>query len=105
MNMKQKYVLFDKNGLYWEMVYCTIDNKEDPMEEIAKSMFQGNEFAKFDASKYVCINSGRIKNDENLFILNDAGAQYIWQLGSKVSDMVGAIIPHLYYVRKIGVLI
>lgn len=45
----------------------------------------------------------KILNNENVFIMENNDSCYErWQVGSKVSDMTGVIIPHLYYVRHIG---
>lgn len=53
------------------------------------------------------MNAGcpKIQNDKNLFILRDSyGANNIWQIGSKSTDMNGFIVPHLYNVRRIGIM-
>ena len=40
-----------------------------------------------------------------MFVMKDIyGHDYIWQVCGKVSDYTGAIIPHLYRVRKIGIM-
>ena len=59
---------------------------------------------KFIAKEHVSIASP-IKNDENMFILRDVyGYENIWQVCGKISDYTGFIIPHLYRVRKIGIM-
>ena len=104
--IKMRYVLFDKNEKDWQMVYCTQDNDEESLlENISKAMLRGNEFEKFNAKDAVCMNDGGIKNDSMIFSINECGVRYIWQLGSKVSDMTDFIIPHLYRVRKIGMIV
>lgn len=101
-----KYILFDKEGLYWRFVYCTCDEEtENLLENVAKSMFCGVDFKKFDSKENICINGRGIKNDEKIFSICDCGARYIWQLGSRVEDMAGFIVPHLYRVRKIGIMV
>ena len=101
-----KYVLFDKNEKDWQMVYCTQDNDEELLlESISKAMLRGDGFEKFNAKEGVCMNDGGIKNDSMIFSINEYGVRYIWQLGSKVSDMAGFIVPHLYRVRKIGMIL
>ena len=101
-----KYVLFDKNEKDWQMVYCTQDNDEELLlESISKAMLRGDGFKKFNAKEGVCMNDGGIKNDSMIFSINECGVRYIWQLGSKVSDMAGFIVPHLYRVRKIGMIV
>ena len=102
----QKYVIFDKQSYIWQMVYCN-NHKPDGelLEEIAKAMISFQYCGKFSLENTVCMNSSGIKNDNGIFIMSENGVQYLWQLGSKVSDMEGFIVPHLYYVRKIGMLV
>lgn len=101
-----KYVLFDKESLYWLMVYCTKDdNPETLLENISKAMLNGSDYKKFNAKDHVCINAGGIKSDENIFSINEGGVRYLWQLGGKVTDMTGCFVPHLYNVRKIGMIV
>lgn len=60
---------------------------------------------KFNKEEHTNAGCPKIQNDENLFILRDSyGCNNIWQIGEKSSDMTGFIIPHLYKVRKIGVM-
>lgn len=101
-----KYVVFDKESYVWQMVYCNT-NKQDgeEVENIAKAMVSYQYCGKFSSKSSICMNSGGIKNDSAIFIMSDNGVQYLWQLGSKVSDMEGFIVPHLYYVRKIGMIV
>lgn len=99
-------MIFDKENYVWQMVYCN-NHKPDGevLEDIAKSMVSFQYCGKFSSENAVCMNSGRIKNDSNIFIMSENGVQYLWQLGSKVSDMEGFIVPHLYHVRKIGMIV
>lgn len=96
------YVVFD-DAYKWQITYCNKQESEKSEDIIKSTMFFYR--GKFKADDHVCINGPKIKNDENLFILNESGNDYIWQVGSKVTDMSGFIIPHAYYVRKIGILI
>lgn len=101
-----KYVLFDKNAKDCQMVYCAQDNDEELLlESISKAMLHGDSFKNFNAKEGVCMNGGGIKNDSMIFSIDECGVRYIWQLGSKVSDIVGFIVPHLYRVRKIGMIL
>lgn len=101
-----KYVIFDKESYVWQMIYCNNHKPdEEILEDIAKSMVSFQYCGKFSSEESTCMNSGGIKNDSNIFIMSENGVQYLWQLGSKVSDMEGFIIPNLYHVRKIGMIV
>ena len=101
----KSYLLFNEGSFNWQMVYClNDDNKEELLESIAKSMlYSGCEY--FDNNKYKCINNIGISSGENIFIVGDYGVKYIYQLGEMVKDMIGMTVPHLYYVRKVGIFI
>lgn len=95
-----KYITLKSKDDY-SMVYCNLNGKETA-EDIIKATL--NYFiGKFNANEHMSCGCNKILNDENVFIMenNDSGYE-LWQVGSKVSDMTGAIIPHLYYVRHIG---
>lgn len=101
-----KYVIFDKESYAWQMVYCNVHKQGgEELEDIAKALVSHQYCGKFSAETATCMNGGGIKNDTEIFIMNEDGAKYLWQLGSKVSDMEGFIVPHLYYVRKIGMIV
>lgn len=103
-----KYVIFDKESYVWQMVYCNVhkeDEDEEGLEDIARAMVSYQYCGNFSAKDATCMNDGGIKNDSEIFIMNENGVKYLWQRGSKVSDMKGFIIPHLYYVRKIGMIV
>ena len=101
-----KYALYDKETLRWEMVYCgQVINKENLLETVAESMLMGNDYEKFNTEISVCVVGEEIKNDDNIFILSEGNTRFLWQLGSKVADMTGVLVPGLYYVRKIGMVV
>ena len=109
-NLKEKfimknYLLFTEGAFNWQMVYCLNDDEtENLLENIAKSMlYSGCE--KYDNTKHKCVNNIGITNGDNIFIVSEYGVKYIYQLGEMVKDMVGMIVPHLYYVRKVGIFI
>lgn len=103
---KKKYVLFDKEDCEWQMLYCNNHKDEtETGEEILRSMISCKFAGKFHADEYSCINRAGIKNDKNIYIMNEDGVLYLWQVGSKVSDMEEFIIPHTYYIRKVGILV
>lgn len=103
---RKKYVIFDRESYLWQMVYCNNHKPdEETLKDIAKSMVSLQYCGKFSSDGSVCMNGGGIKNDSNIFVMSENGVQYLWQLGSKVSDMEGFIVPHLYYVRKIGMIV
>lgn len=99
------YVLFSKGAFDWQMVYCTNDeDKNELLENIAKSMlYSGCE--RFDNNKHKCVNNIGITDGKNIFIVSEFGVKYIYQLGDRVKDMIGMTVPHLYYVRKVGIFI
>ena len=101
-----KYVVYDKETLHWEMIYCgQVPDKEKLLETAAKSMLMGNDYEKFNMEENLCVVGEEIKNDDNIFILSEGNTRYLWQLGSKVADMTGVLVPGLYYVRKIGMVV
>lgn len=103
---KKKYVIFDKESYVWQMVYCNSHKSDvEELEDIAKAMVSYQYCGKFSSEGAICMNGGGIKNDNKIFIMSENGVQYLWQLGSKVSDMEGFIVPHLYHVRKIGMIV
>jgi len=97
----RKYVLFE--SVSWQMIYCDQDDdKNKLLKNISEAMLYGSDFEKFHSEDYDCVNSQGILSDENIFLLAEGNVRFLWQLGSKVSDMIGNVIPHLYYIRKIG---
>lgn len=101
-----KYVIFDKDSYVWQMVYCNTHRQDgEELEDIAKAMVSYQYGGKFFTENTTCMNGGGIKNDSEIFIMNENGVKYLWQRGSKVSDMEGFIVPHLYNVRKIGMVV
>lgn len=101
-----KYITFDKESdeSRWSQVYCNLGGKETP-EDIAKAIVTESFAGKFNKSEYMNDGCPRIANDSSLFILTDRyGCRNIWQVGGNVCDMTGFIVPHLYKVRKVGIL-
>lgn len=99
-----KYITFDKDSdqLKWSKVYCNKNGNETALDIILATLpydFLGE----FHSKDHLSAGCPKIKNDDNLFIIrNKYGSLEIWQVGGKVSDMTGAIIPNLYKVRQIG---
>lgn len=100
-----KYIIEEKSDdIRWSRIYCNFDGNETS-EDIAKAIVTEYFVGKFNKDEHMNSGCPKIKNDENLFILRDAyGCNNIWQIGGKSSDMTGCIIPHLYKVRRIGVM-
>ena len=97
------YLPYNKKQIENVMIYCN-KNGEENAEDIAKAIITDVFIGKFIAKEHTSITSP-IKNDENMFILRDTyGHDNIWQICGKVSDYTDAIVPHLYRVRKIGVI-
>ena len=101
-----KYITVDREheDMKWLKIYCNLDGKETP-EDIAKAIVSELYVGKFNKEEHMNAGCPKIQNDENLFILKDShGVNNIWQVGGKSTDMTGFIIPHLYKVRRIGVM-
>lgn len=101
-----KYITVDREheDMKWSKIYCNLDGKETP-EDIAKAIVSEFYIGRFDKEKHTNVGCTKIQNDENLFILRDSYENNnIWQIGGKAEDMTGFIIPHLYKVRKIGIM-
>ena len=101
-----KYITVDKelDDMRWSRIYCNLDGKETT-EDIAKAIITEYFIGKFNKEEHMNAGCPKIQNDENLFILRDSyGCRNIWQIGGKLSDITGFIIPHLYKVRKIGIM-
>lgn len=101
-----KYITVDKesNDMKWSRLYCN-KNGEETLEDIARAIVTHYFVGKFNKEEHSNAGCAKIENDENLFILRDSyGCDNIWQIGGKATDMTGFIVPHLYKVRKIGVM-
>ena len=101
-----KYITVDKDheDMKWSRIYCNLDGKETS-EDIAKAIVSEIFIGKFQKEEHMNAGCPKIQNDKNLFILRDSyGANNIWQIGSKSTDMNGFIVPHLYNVRRIGIM-
>lgn len=98
-----KYLPYEKEQIGKAMIYCN-KNGEETAEDIARAITTDFFIGKFVAKEHTSITSP-IKNDDNMFILMDTyGHDNIWQICGKISDYTDAIIPHLYRVRKIGIM-
>ena len=100
-----KYMLFEKPE-EWQLIYCTFDHSDMFRDvEIARRI-PNLHWEKFDMTRATSFDDREIKNDEKIFIIEDFDSKRsLWQIGSKVSDMNGTIIPHLYQVRRIGTIV
>ena len=99
-----RYLTYTNKRIEKVMIYCDKAGNETS-EDIIKAIISQTLIGKFIAKDHDAIDCHPINNDENLFILNDGHKHHhIWQVCGKVSDYEGVIIPHLYRVRKIGVM-
>lgn len=101
-----KYITIDRENedIKWSKIYCNLNGKETP-EDIAKAIVSEFYVGKFNKEEHMNVGCPKIQNDKKLFILRDLyGTNNIWQIGGRLTDMTGFIIPHLYEVRRIGVL-
>lgn len=62
---------------------------------------------KFDKTKHQpAEHMSGVENDEDIYILHRrTGEPELWQIGSRVSDITGYVVPGLFHVRKIGAFI
>ena len=102
-----KYITVDREheDMKWSKIYCNLDDGNETPEDIAKAIVSEFYVGKFNKEEHMNAGCPKIQNDKNLFILRDSyGTNNIWQVGGKSTDMTGFIIPHLYKVRRIGVM-
>ncbi len=98
-----KYLPFEKQQITSVMIYCN-KNGEETAEDIAKAITTDFFIGAFKAAEHVSVASP-IKNDKDMFILRDIlGRDNIWQVCGKMLDYTDAVIPHLYSVRKVGIM-
>lgn len=87
----------------WQYLYCSNDDTDD---NIIRSIVSESFVGKFNKEDHNYSVGLKIENDSKLYITRDIeGHMNIWQIGSKMTDMEGFIVPHVYKVRKIGILI
>ena len=99
-----KYLMFDKEQIVSDVIYCNKNGNETP-EDIAKAIITDFFVGKFTVKDHIALLNP-CKSDKDMFILRDInGRDYIWQVCGKVSDCVDAIIPHLYRIRKVGIVV
>lgn len=97
-----KYITYEKQNLTWQILYSP--NGEDG-ESIIGNITDETYLKPFNVNEYEAEDK-LIANDENMYVTTDIqGRLFIWQVGAKVSDMNGRIIPGCYKVRKIGILV
>lgn len=102
---------FDKNSAQsrWSTIYYN-KNDNETLTDIAKAIVGAYNtihfVGQFKTSKHTPAGCSPIKNDDNLFIIQDIyGVNGIWQVGGNYADMHGQIVPHLYKVRQIGIMV
>ena len=99
-----KYLMFDKDQIVSDIIYCNKNGNETP-EDIANAIITDFFIGEFIAKDHTAL-SKPCKSDKDMFILRDInGRDYIWQVCGKVSDCVDTIIPHLYRIRKVGIMV
>lgn len=99
-----KYILYDVNESDWELCYCNNGKANITDKEILDACVSHFYVEKFNANEHICIGENPIKNDTRCHIMTQNGYNYIWQVGACVTDREGFIIPHTYYIRKVGIL-
>lgn len=92
----------------WEIFYSTATKSTENLVNNFVSAYAGYTRAeKFDKTKHQpAEHMSGVKNDEDIYILHRrSGEPELWQIGSKVSDITGYVVPGLFHVRKIGAFI
>lgn len=92
----------------WEIFYsAAAETTETIVNEFVSAYADYTKAEKFDKTKHQpAKHTSGVKNDENIYILyRITGEPELWQIGSKVSDIAGYIVPGLFHVRKIGVFV
>lgn len=94
----------------WEIFYSAAAETTETIVNKFVSAYAGYTRAgytraeKFDKTKHQpAKHMSGVKNDENIYILyRITGEPELWQIGSRVSDITGYVVPGLFHVRKIG---
>lgn len=69
-----KYIIFDKETFIWKMVYCNNHKPEgEELKDIAEAMVSYKYCGKFSSSDAICMNGGKLKNDNGIFIMSENG--------------------------------
>lgn len=92
----------------WETFYsAAAETTETIVNEFVSAYADYIKAEKFDKTKHQpAKHMSGVKNDENIYILyRMTGKPELWQIGSKVSDITGYIVPGLFHVRNIGVFV
>lgn len=106
-----KYYLFETAP--WEIFYSAATWTPEELVNNFVSAYAGYTRAgytraeKFDKTKHQpAEHMSGIKNDGDIYILHRrSGEPELWQIGSRVSDITGYVVPGLFHVRKIGAFI
>ena len=80
--------------------FMQIDGNES-LEEIANKITPKGTAQRFSPATSSCVKGKPILNDYNVFIVGKEWPE-IWQIGAKLTDMHGDIIPGIIRVRRIG---
>lgn len=88
----------------WEIFYSAATwTPEELVNNFVSAYADYTKAEKFDKTKHQpAEHMSGIKNDDNIYILHRInGEPELWQIGSRVSDITGYIVPGLFHVRKI----
>ena len=92
----------------WKIFYSAATWTPEELVNNFVSAYAGYTRAeKFDKTKHQpAEHMSGVQNDENIYILHRiTGEPELWQIGSRVSDITGYVVPGLFHVRKIGAFI
>lgn len=97
-----RYTTFDSDNTKKYIIYCNLNGDETPEDIMKVTLY--HYIDKFKTEEHQPVNCKKILNDTNIFIMENINTNgyELWQVCSKVSDMIGNIIPHAYYIRRIG---
>ena len=90
-----KYFLLECT--HWELYYAKAElTPLSVAQKFVKNNYKYTSVEKFDKDKYEPFESHEIRNDEDIFIFHMPNNRAeLWQIGSKVADYFGNIIPGL----------
>ena len=92
----------------WEIFYSVATKTTETLvNDFVSAYADYTRAEKFDKKKYQpAEHMSGVENDENIYILyRITGEPELWQIGSRVSDITGYIVPGLFHIRKIGAFI
>lgn len=99
INKKMEYITYgNMPDAKWR--FLQIEGNET-LEEIADKILPTDTARRFYPEDATCVGGHELLSDDRLFIIGEEWLE-IWQIGTKLTDMYGNIIPGIIRVRRIG---